>query len=106
MTPLTSKTPHHHKWWMSEVPSVLAIVFRCNCGATLTATETILAALNLKEARIEALEMELGDVLDVAIARGEKLDYMDDDCRERLAALRERPNAASQARDDTSLHEE
>jgi hypothetical protein len=55
---LTPETPHHHKWWMSEIPSVLALVFRCNCGATLTSEQTILEALNLKEARIEALEEE------------------------------------------------
>jgi len=51
---LTPETPHHHKWWMSGI----ARVFRCNCGATLTSEQTILDALNLKEARIEELVRE------------------------------------------------
>jgi hypothetical protein len=46
---------------MSTYPSVLEVVFRCNCGATLTSLHTILEALNLKEAHIEALER--GDVV-------------------------------------------
>jgi len=39
------------------------------------------------QAQVEALEAELVAVLEVSIARGEKLGYMDDDYRQRVVSL-------------------
>jgi hypothetical protein len=54
----------------------------------------------IKAGEIEELERELVSVLEVAIARGEKLDYLDDDYRERLAQLDPEAAARAEEKDD------
>lgn len=58
------------------------------CCLTAAAAEIELTRMRDDlQARIDELEAELRAVLDVAIARGEQLDYSDDDYRARLKQL-------------------
>jgi hypothetical protein len=55
--------------------------------ATVLLMQRAYDALAASLALVEALEGELREVLDVALARGEDLGYADDNYRNRLAAM-------------------